>query len=150
MKLLIVGADPSPAMRKLGELHGVTVTGSVPDIRRYIHNSAIMVAPLNIARGTQNKILEAMAMGVPVVTSTIAAGGVDAQPGIDFLVADDPQGYVKAILQIVENPIERERLAHTGRQRMLSHHAWPHSMKRLDQIIDRCCREFADKRGTIA
>ena len=68
-KLLIVGADPSPEIRRLGELPGVTVTGSVPDVRPYILRSAAMVAPLNIARGTQNKILEAMAMGVPVVTS---------------------------------------------------------------------------------
>ncbi|HQX61771.1 MAG TPA: TIGR03087 family PEP-CTERM/XrtA system glycosyltransferase, partial [Burkholderiaceae bacterium] len=61
MKLLIVGADPSPAMRELGQLPGVTVTGSVPDVRPHIRGSALMVAPLNIARGTQNKILEAMA-----------------------------------------------------------------------------------------
>ncbi len=63
MKLLIVGADPSPAMRRLGDLPGVTVTGSVPDVRPFIRKSALMVAPLAIARGTQNKILEAMAMG---------------------------------------------------------------------------------------
>ena len=79
MKLLIVGADPSPEMRALGQLPGVTVTGSVPDVRPYIRSSALMVAPLAIARGTQNKILEAMAMGVPVVTSRVAAGGVDAE-----------------------------------------------------------------------
>ena len=65
-------------MRRLGDLPGVTVTGSVPDVRPYVRGSALMVAPLTIARGTQNKILEAMAMGVPVVTSRVAAGGVDA------------------------------------------------------------------------
>ena len=86
LKLLIVGADPTPEMRALGKLPGVTVTGSVPDVRPYIRGSALMVAPLAIARGTQNKILEAMAMGVPVVTSTIAAGGVDAIAGDHLLV----------------------------------------------------------------
>ncbi|HLF24666.1 MAG TPA: TIGR03087 family PEP-CTERM/XrtA system glycosyltransferase, partial [Burkholderiales bacterium] len=86
-KLLIVGADPSPAVRKLGELPGVTVTGSVPDVRPYLDRSALMVAPLNIARGTQNKILEAMAAGVPVVTSGVAAGGVDAVAQEHFLMA---------------------------------------------------------------
>ena len=64
----------------------MTVTGSVPDVRPYVRRSALMVAPLNIARGTQNKILEAMAMGVPVVTSRVAAGGVDAVDGEHFLV----------------------------------------------------------------
>jgi sugar transferase (PEP-CTERM/EpsH1 system associated) len=91
MKLLIVGADPSPEMRALGELPGVTVTGSVPDVRPYIRGSALMVAPLAIARGTQNKILEAMAMGVPVVTSSPAAGGVDAEAEQHLLVADSPR-----------------------------------------------------------
>jgi sugar transferase (PEP-CTERM/EpsH1 system associated) len=143
MKLLIVGADPSPAMRKLGELPGVTVTGSVPDVRPYIRKSALMVAPLAIARGTQNKILEAMAMGVPVVTSSIAAGGVDAEAPAHLLVADTPQDCVKAILQIVDNPQERQRLAQAGRQRMLSHHAWPQSMARLDGIIERVVRKFS-------
>ena len=150
MKLLIVGADPSPAMRKLGELPGVTVTGSVPDVRPFIRKSALMVAPLNIARGTQNKILEAMAMGVPVVTSTIAAGGVDAESEEHFLVADTPQAYAQSILRIVGSPVERGRLAVAGRQRMLSHHAWPRSMQRLDGIIGRGIRNFSLSTGTVA
>jgi glycosyltransferase involved in cell wall biosynthesis len=85
----------------------------------FIRQSALMVAPLNIARGTQNKILEAMAMGVPVVTSSIAAGGVDAEPVKHFLVADTPQEYSDAICAC-DNPVERQRLAVAGRQRMLS------------------------------
>ncbi|MDO9235797.1 MAG: TIGR03087 family PEP-CTERM/XrtA system glycosyltransferase, partial [Aquabacterium sp.] len=147
MKLLIVGADPSPEMRRLGDLPGVTVTGSVPDVRPFIRGSALMVAPLNIARGTQNKILEAMAMGVPVVTSAIAAGGVDAESVTHFLVADTPQAYADAIMQIVDSPAERDRLAVAGRQRMLSHHAWPRSMVRLEGIIDRGIANFSRKKG---
>lgn len=150
MKLLIVGADPSPAMVKLGELPGVTVTGSVPDVRPFIRSSAAMVAPLAIARGTQNKILEAMAMGVPVVTSSIAAGGVDAEAGAHFLVADQPQDTAEALLRLVEQPAERARLAQAGRARMLSHHAWPHSMTRLDGIIERCTTTFKVREGTPA
>jgi hypothetical protein len=106
-----------------------------------------MVAPLNIARGTQNKILEAMAMGVPVVSSRIAAGGVDAVSGEHFLVADTAQEYAHAISSIVDDPAERDRLAQSGRERMLSHHAWPHSMERLDGIIERCLTEFRSKQG---
>ena len=150
MKLLIVGADPTPAMRQLGDLPGVTVTGSVPDVRPFIRKSALMVAPLNIARGTQNKILEAMAMGVPVVTSSIAAGGVDAEAGTHFLVADTPEAYAQAIMRIVESPAERSRLAMAGRQRMLSHHAWPHSMVRLDSIIARGISNFSKSKGVVA
>ena len=138
VKLAIVGADPSPAVRRLGEIPGVTVTGSVPDVRPFVRGAALMVAPLNIARGTQNKILEAMAMGVPVVTSRVAAGGVDAQGGEHLLVAATPAEYAAAIERIASDPAERGRLAAAGRARMLSHHAWDRSMRRLDAIIDRC------------
>jgi polysaccharide biosynthesis protein PslH len=138
IKLTIVGADPPPAVKKLGRLPGVTVTGSVPDVRPYVRGSALMVAPLNIARGTQNKILEAMAMGVPVVTSGVAAGGVDALEQEHFLVARTYQDYSAAVLRILEDPKERDRLARAGRDRVLRHHAWPYSMKRLDAVIERC------------
>jgi sugar transferase (PEP-CTERM/EpsH1 system associated) len=145
MKLLIVGADPSPQVRALGELPGVTVTGSVPDVRPYVRRSALTVAPLAIARGTQNKILEAMAMGVPVVTSSAAAGGVDAEAERHLLVADDAEEVARAVLRIVTSPTERARLATSGRERMLSHHAWTRSMLRLDAIIDRCRAAFAER-----
>jgi len=138
IKLLIVGADPSPKVKALAQLPGVTVTGSVPDVRPYVLRSALMVAPLNIARGTQNKILEAMAMGVPVVSSRVAAGGVDALAGEHFLAASTPDEYAEAILGLLESPQERERLAEAGRARMLSAHSWPNSMLRLDAIIERC------------
>jgi sugar transferase (PEP-CTERM/EpsH1 system associated) len=138
MKLLIVGADPSPAMKALGQRPGVTVTGSVPDVRPYIRGSALMVAPLAIARGTQNKILEAMAMGVPVVTSRVAAGGVDAEPEAHLLVADTPAEIAAAVLRVTGDPAERRRLAQSGRERMLSHHDWARSMQRLDAIIESC------------
>ena len=148
MKLLIVGADPSPEMRALGGLPGVTVTGSVPDVRPYIRGSAVMVAPLAIARGTQNKILEAMAMGVPVVTSSAAAGGVDAQADKHFLVADNAAEIAAAVLRIVEQPAERQRLANSGRERMCTHHDWSRSMLRLDDIIQRA-RRTPDARNTL-
>jgi glycosyltransferase involved in cell wall biosynthesis len=97
-----------------------------------------MIAPLKIARGTQNKILESMAMGVPVVTSRVAAGGVDAVAQEHFLVGETPEDYSAAVLRILDDPAERSRLARAGRERVLRHHAWPYSMQRLDGLIDRC------------
>ena len=142
LKLLIVGADPRPEVLALGDLPGVTVTGSVPDVRPFVRRSVLNVAPLAIARGTQNKILEAMAMGVPVVTTRLAAGGVDAEEGKHLLVADTPSEAAEAILRLVDNPGERARLALAGRERMLSHHAWPQSMQRLDAFIANCRSQF--------
>jgi hypothetical protein len=149
-ELLIVGADPSRAVKKLGDLPGITVTGSVADVRPYLRSSALMVAPLNIARGTQNKILEAMASGVPVVASRVAAGGVDALANEHFLVASTPQEYAQAVLQILDHPAQRQRLGAAGCDRMQSHHAWHRSMQRLDRIIDRCLGTWRDTRSELA
>jgi glycosyltransferase involved in cell wall biosynthesis len=113
------------------------VTGTVADVRPYVRRSALTVAPLDIARGTQNKILESMAMGVPVVASRLAAGGVDAVPGQHFCVASDPAEYRNAIRSILTDPAERQRLSSAGRARVLSHHSWSQSMQRLDRLIER-------------
>jgi sugar transferase (PEP-CTERM/EpsH1 system associated) len=143
VRLVIVGADPSPKVRRLERLEGVTVTGSVPEVQPHVQGSALTVAPLAIARGTQNKILESLAMGVPVVCSPLAAGGVDAAPDEHLLTARTPEEYSAAILRLLDDPTERERLARAGRSRMLSHHNWSNSMNRMDAIIDRCLANFA-------
>lgn len=138
VQLFIVGADPSASVKKLGDLPGVTVTGSVPDVRPYLARSALMVAPLTIARGTQNKILEAMAAGVPVVTSSVAARGVDAIAQEHLLVADSEEEQAEAVLRVLADRDERRRLAVAGRDRVLQKHEWAGSMRRLDRIIERC------------
>jgi sugar transferase (PEP-CTERM/EpsH1 system associated) len=145
IRLLIVGADPSPEVRKLGKLPGVTVTGSVPRVQPYVLRSALTVAPLRIARGTQNKMLESMAMGVPVVASRVAAGGVDAVAGVHLLVASTPAEYRDAVLRILEDPAERARLSRSGRARVLSHHSWHSSMQRLDRVIERCMKTYSSE-----
>ncbi len=132
----IVGADPSPEIRELGKLPGVTVTGSVPDVRPYVTRAALTVAPLEIARGTQNKILESMAMGVPVVCSrqAVRRRGRRARASTCSPTTRREQ-LIEAILQVLESRELRERLAAAGRARVLSHHSWPTSMQRLDALI---------------
>ena len=147
LKLQIVGAEPSPAVRKLGDIPGVVVTGSVLDVRPFVTRAALTVAPLRIARGTQNKILEAMAMGIPVVASSIAAAGVDAVPEQHLLTGDTPAELSRQILRVLDDPNERTRLSQAGRARVLSNHAWPSSMKRLDVIIERSVAAFSPASG---
>src|SRR5262249_46278616 len=89
----IVGSNPSSKIQELAKTPRITVTGHVPDVRDYVGDAAVSIAPLRIARGTQNKILESMAMGVPVVASSQAAKGIDAVPGRDFLVAEKAQEF---------------------------------------------------------
>jgi len=143
VELLIVGAEPSRKVRTLARLDGVTVTGSVPEVQPYVHRAALSVVPLNIARGTQNKILESLAMGVPVVSSPLAAAGTDAVPGEHLLTARTHRDFADAILKLLADPTERARLSAAGRKRVLSHHSWEHSMRRLDDIVEDCVASFS-------
>lgn len=133
--LIIVGANPPGRIRRLAKMDGVTVTGSVPDVRPLVTKSAVNVVPLQIARGTQNKILEAMAMGVPVVTTSMAAAGVDAIPGKHFLCGEVDQEFAEMTLRVLENQEDRRTLAAEARERMLDRHDWGRSMDRLDRIL---------------
>ena len=147
VRFLIVGAAPSQSILRLGKLKGVTVTGTVPDVRPYVHNAVATIAPLKVARGTQNKILESMAMGVPTIISKEASGGIDAVAGEHVITASTPGDYCNAILKLMENPDERTRLSHAGRKRVISHHNWAGSMKKLDQIIENCLSKRNTKKG---
>jgi polysaccharide biosynthesis protein PslH len=133
----IVGAEPPAFIQSLSKHEGVVVTGTVPDVRPYVTSSAINVAPLAIARGTQNKILEAMAMGVPVLSSVAAAKGVDAIAGEHLEVSDAPDEIAEKCLAIMSDPTRRKSLGDRGRDRVLSHHSWPASMQKLDKILQR-------------
>jgi sugar transferase (PEP-CTERM/EpsH1 system associated) len=138
LQLKIVGASPSARVRALAATDGVTVTGAVSDVRPYVRGAALSVAPLKIARGTQNKILESMALGVPVVTSSVAASGVDARAGEHLLVADSEDQQVEAILRVTGDATERSRLARAGRVQVETRYAWPRALERLDRIVAEC------------
>jgi glycosyltransferase involved in cell wall biosynthesis len=107
----------------------------VPDVRPLVRRAALTVAPLRIARGTQNKILESMAMGIPVVCSPQASGGVDAVPGDHLLVPSGPSHWAAMIAELLDEPSRRQQLSRAARERVLSHHSWAASMRRLDGMI---------------
>ena len=142
----IIGAAPPTSIMALNELPGVTVTGTVDDIRDHVHTAEVMVAPLVIARGTQNKILEGMAMGLPVISSHLAARGVDAVIGKHILGATTPQEYADEIMSIFSDADRRNKFAVAGRARVLSHHNWPHAMKLLGKNIEKTVLEFNKKK----
>ena len=143
IKLLIIGAEPSAEIRALANLPSVSVTGTVPDIRPLVRRCALTVAPLNIARGTQNKMLESMAMGVPVICSPTALRGVDAEDGTHLLAARSPQDYVEAIAEVIFNPARRTELSVACRQRMVARHNWSSSLRRMDGLIERCLHQHS-------
>ncbi len=136
VELRIVGSNPARKVRRLAELPGVSVTGHVPDVRPYLLDAAVSIAPLRIARGVQNKILESMAMGIPVVATPEAAKGVQAIPGQDLLVAETPEGFASQVLEVLRNMQLREDLSRAGRQHVENVYTWARSMGVLDHVLE--------------
>jgi sugar transferase (PEP-CTERM/EpsH1 system associated) len=135
VRFTIVGRDPSRRVRQLARLPAVSVTGAVPDVRPYLQNAAVSVAPLRVARGMQNKVLESMAMQVPVVASSRAFEGIDAIAGEHLFVADTLQDFAAKIVTLLRDPALRQCIAQAGRQRIEACYTWPASLQRLDALI---------------
>jgi len=131
----IVGANPGPEVRRLAELPGVTVTGRVPDVRPWLAHADVSVGPLRIARGIQNKVLEAMAMGRPVVASPGAYEGVRAVAGRDLLVADGAVAIAEAIGAVLDGA--HPGLGAAGRAAVEAGYAWSATLARLDAALAR-------------
>ncbi len=126
----IVGSRPAEAVHDLASLPGVAVTGSVPDVRPYLAHAACSVAPLRIARGVQNKVLEAMSMARPVVVTPQAAEGLQAEAGRDFLLAHDEAGFAQAVLSLLTHPSS----AAPARESILAHYNWPRNLAMIDSL----------------
>jgi len=129
----IVGAAPSPAVQALAALPGVHVAGPVPDIRPYLAHAACAVAPLRIARGVQNKVLEAMAMARPVVASPQAFEGIRATPGRDLLVADGAPAMAGTVAAVLAG--RHPGLGAAGRRAVAAGHHWSATLTRLDAAL---------------
>lgn len=133
--LKIVGRHPVPAVAALGSLPGVEVVGSVPDVRPHLWNARAAVVPLRIARGVQNKVLEAQACGVPVVASPVVMQGLEAEPGRDLLTASSPQEWSAAVLRLFEDDALAEELRRSGREYVERHHRWDRCLDPLQEVL---------------
>ncbi len=131
----IVGANPGRDVLRLAETPGVHVTGRVPDTRPFMAHADACVAPLRIARGIQSKVLEAMAMGRPVVASKQAFEGVRASPGQDLLVADGAGEIAERIIEVLDGM--HPGLNGAARAAMVRGYAWSATLSRLDAILDK-------------
>jgi sugar transferase (PEP-CTERM/EpsH1 system associated) len=134
VEFYIVGARPAAAVMSLEALPGVTVTGSVPDVRPYLAHAFAAVAPLRIARGIQNKVLEAMAMEQIVVASHQALEGIGALPGKELLVAKDENEFADKIIRLLREMPGRE-IGRAARIRVLNDYSWKRSMERVDALL---------------
>ncbi|PIE33110.1 hypothetical protein CSA56_13070 [candidate division KSB3 bacterium] len=132
----IVGSKPAPEILQLGkDYENITVTGFVDQVRPYVVKSAVFVAPMKIARGINNKILEAMAMGVPVVTSSLGFKGLPETLGDSMFVEDAPRAFAEQVVRLLEEPDLRVRISEQGRRAVEMSCSWEHNLEKLEDIL---------------
>jgi len=138
-RFFIVGSNPAESVRRLGSLAGVTVTGSVPDVRPYIFHATACVAPLRVARGIQNKVLEAMAMGKPVIVTHGALEGISATPGREVVLATDAENFASAALHLTgtngDTTLEGASIGRAARQLILERYDWQTCLAALEPLV---------------
>lgn len=136
----IVGARPTDQVRRLARNDGVTVTGSVHDIRPYLAYAAAAVAPLRIARGIQNKVLEAMAMAKPVLATPAAIDGIQAPEELRSLVCERPEQFVELARQLLADG-DLRALGQIGRHTVVKHYSWAESFSQFDSLLSAVARQ---------
>ena len=144
LRFYIVGRSPPAAVQALAG-DSVVVTDTVPDVRPYLQHAAVVVAPLRVARGIQNKILEAMAMARPVVAAQSCVAAIDAQAGRELLGAESVADYVTAVTRLLEDPQEADRIGAAGRQRVLASYSWAAHLSRIDRYLSPSASSFSNK-----
>ena len=135
-ELLIVGRNPAPAVRRLAGLDGVKVTGTVADVRPYLLSADAAIVPLRIARGIQNKALEAMASGCAVVATPEAVAGLPVEAGRDLLVGSSPGELAEAIAVVLRDAGTRRALQAAARAYVEAHHQWEPLLERFSRIVE--------------
>ena len=130
----IVGNQPVEPLKRLANRSNVVVTGYVPDIRPYFDRAAVFVSAMRCGSGIQVKNLEAMATGVPVVTTPIGALGLEAKPGQDLFVADTPKEFANRVIHLIESRDLRQSIGNAGRQVVEAKYNWPILVQRLESV----------------
>jgi glycosyltransferase involved in cell wall biosynthesis len=120
--LAVVGRNPPRQVRRLA--HGVLVTGTVPDVRPWMRQAAVFVVPLRVGSGTRLKILEAMATGCAVVSTTLGCEGLEVVPERDILIGDTPEVFAQQVVRCLRDSDLRARLGVQGRALVQQHYRW--------------------------
>jgi polysaccharide biosynthesis protein PslH len=138
-RFFIVGGNPAEPVKRLVDLGGITVTGRVPDVRPYVSHATAAVAPMRIARGIQNKVLEAMAMAKPVIVTSGALEGIDATPGRDLILADDAASFAAAAVQLANadgtTTAEGQAVGRAARRLVLERYDWDACLSGFDDLM---------------
>jgi glycosyltransferase involved in cell wall biosynthesis len=134
-KFVIVGGSPTQRVRKLSQRENVRVTGFVDRPEKYLVRATVVTAPMRYGTGLQNKVLEGMAVGRPVVTTSLGADGIRAEPGRHLLVAETGQEMADTILELFEDPARRLRIGDAARQRIRERYTWEAAAEPLHEGV---------------
>lgn len=145
----IVGANPSPPVARLAADSRVTVTGFVPDVRPYYARAAAAVVPLRVGGGIRMKILEGMALGVPMVSTAVGAEGLGLVHDRDLLLADSPDAFAAAVIRLLREPDVRRRLAAQARETAVRRFSWEAVCATLDGIYQSVAPRAGDPPHTV-
>lgn len=132
----IVGQRPHPRLDGLRELSGLTITGFVESVQPYLAGAKVYVAPLRVGGGTRLKLMEAMAMGVPIVSTTVGAEGFPVTHAQELLLADTPIAFAEAVLELLQNPTRRAKVGQSGQQFAQENYDWKTLVPRLAQVYE--------------
>jgi sugar transferase (PEP-CTERM/EpsH1 system associated) len=146
----ICGSRPAPAVRRLAKQKGVTVTGWVADTRPCLDRAEIFVAPLRMARGVQNKVLEALAMGLPCVTSIAAWSGTLIPEGEGILATDNPGEFAQHVVRLLRDPSWRAEMGRKARAAAEANYQWETQMSHLDQVITAAVSQSAPNIASVS
>lgn len=135
LRFHIVGRSPASKVKALAS-DAVNVTGTVPDVRPYLQHAAVVVAPLRLARGIQNKVLEAMSMARPVVASATCVQPIDARPGFDLIAASESADFVREINSLLENSDRADAIGRAGRQRVVDRYSWSAHLSAIERHLE--------------
>lgn len=140
VRVQIVGHRPPPEIQRLADPPFIEVTGSVPDVRPYYERASVFIVPLRLGGGTRLKIVEAMAMGLPVVSTSVGAEGLDVHSGEDIWIADDPRAFAEGVLRLLSDPVLWSRLSAGGRRRACRYD-WKALTRPLVDLVEALIRE---------
>lgn len=145
--LTVVGRSPSARLREAAARIGAEVTGTVDDVRPYMAEAAVCVVPLRVGGGTRLKILEALAMGKAVVSTTVGAEGLPLTPGQHYLQADEPAQFAASVLRLLREAPLRRRLGTAGRALVEARHSWAEVARRFEELLEEALALAAMARG---
>jgi len=147
IRLTIVGSRPVAEVLELASLPGVNVTGSVPDVRPYYWHSKLSIVPLRIGGGTRLKILESLAAGCAVLSTSIGAEGLNLQHGTHLLLADTPELFADSVVRLLIDPSLRRKLARQGQMQVCQEYGWPGIVSHLDAAYEELVDEHHRTQG---